>query len=257
MNQPLFLVDAFADGPFTGNPAAVVPLVEPRSEQWMQSVAIEMNLAETAFVDAYSGSSRPELRWFGIKHETDLCGHATLATAHVLGGSRTFRTKSGDLHCEVRPDGLISMDFPADPPMLVEMDWSVALPDANVISTWKGGTKYLVELATTDEVRRLQPAFDKFERLGLEGVIVTAPADVEGIDIVSRYFHPSFGIPEDPATGSAHCTLASWWAPRLGKTEIEALQLSRRTGRLGLRLDGDRVHLAGRAVTVMEGTLHA
>jgi predicted PhzF superfamily epimerase YddE/YHI9 len=255
MSQPIFIVDAFANGPFTGNPAAVVPLTEPRPDTWMQSVAIEMNLAETAFVDDYSGADVRQLRWFGTKRETDLCGHATLATAHVLGGSQRFSTRSGELHCVAEGNGMISMDFPADPSILVEKDWRTALPEAKVLSTWKSGSKFLVELGTADEVRNVRPAFDAFERLGLEGVIVTAPSDVDGIDFVSRYFHPAFGVPEDPATGSAHCTLASWWAPRLGKFELHALQLSRRTGRLRVRLDGDRVQLAGRAVTVMQGTM--
>lgn len=255
MTQPIFIVDAFTDTPFTGNPAAVVPLTQARSDEWMQNVAQEMNLSETAFVDAYSGDEVKSLRWFGVHREVDLCGHATLATAHVLGGSQRFATRSGELRCNAMDSGLISLDFPADPAAPAEMDWSTVLPGTNVISTWKGVSKLLVELETADELRAVAPAFDLFERFDLEGVIVTAPSDIDGVDFVSRYFHPSFGVPEDSATGSAHCTLASWWAPRLQKTEMNAMQLSARTGKLRVRLEGDRVHLAGRAVTILEGTL--
>lgn len=254
VTQPVFVVDAFADAPFKGNPAAVVPLSEHRSDEWMQSVAREMNLSETAFVDMSTQHGVKPLRWFTPVAEVDLCGHATLATAHVLGGLQRFSTRSGELQCSATGDGWIEMDFPADPPNRVgPMDWNATLPGIPVMSAWRGVSDFLVEVGGSHEVRRLEPALDAIARLESRGLIVTARSDVDGADFVSRCFYPSMGIPEDPVTGSAHCTLASFWSPRLGRTRLVGDQLSRRTGRVRVRVDGDRVHLAGQAVTVLRG----
>jgi predicted PhzF superfamily epimerase YddE/YHI9 len=256
VSQPIFIVDAFAEAPFTGNPAAVVPLTEKRSDSWMQSVANEMNLSETAFVDTYSGSEVKSLRWFTPAAEVALCGHATLATAHVLGGSQCFDTLSGELQCVAGEDGWIEMNFPADPASEAhDVDWSSALPGTKVQSVWRGVSDYLVEVSSAKEVLQLAPDLDVIADLRVRGVIVTAPSDIEGLDFVSRCFYPAVGVPEDPVTGSAHTTLASWWAPRIGRDELTGVQLSQRTGNVRVRLDGDRVHIAGRAVTVMKGEL--
>jgi len=255
--QPIFIVDAFADAPFTGNPAAVVPLTEKRSDSWMQSVANEMNLSETAFIDTYSDSEVKSLRWFTPEAEVALCGHATLAAAHVLGGSQRFDTLSGELQCVAGADGMIEMNFPADPCTEVHNgDWSASFPGVRIVSAWRGISDYLIEVPSAKDLLQLQPDMEGIKELRVRGVIVTAPSDLEGVDFVSRCFYPAIGVPEDPVTGSAHTTLASWWAPRLRRNELTGVQLSRRTGSVRVRLDGDRVHLAGRAITVLKGELH-
>lgn len=256
MSQPIYIVDAFAEAPFTGNPAAVVPLTEKRSDSWMQSVANEMNLSETAFVDTYSDSEVKSLRWFTPTAEVALCGHATLATAHVLGGTQRFDTLSGELQCVASGDGWIEMIFPTDPASEVhEVDWSGAFPGTKVLSAWRGVSDYLVEVSSAKDVLQLAPDMNAIADLRVRGVIVTAPGDIEGVDFVSRCFYPSVGIPEDPVTGSAHTTLASWWVPRLGREELTGVQLSQRTGNVRIHLDDDRVRIAGRAVTVLQGEL--
>jgi PhzF family phenazine biosynthesis protein len=258
----LFQIDAFADAPFTGNPAAVCLLDDASvDEQWMQNVAAEMNLSETAFVrrqrDDWS------LRWFSPTIEIALCGHATLATAHALleegllaaGATANFHTMSGVL--SAKQDGeLIELDFPA----------TIAVPSAPAEGLIEAlGTQpvrvslnqfdYLVEMANEDDVRTLMPDFALLRRIPVRGVIVTSRASTPGFDFVSRFFAPGSGIDEDPVTGSAHCALAPYWAPRLGKTRFMAYQASARGGVLRVTLDGDRVRMAGRSVTVLRGDL--
>lgn len=253
------MVDAFTDRAFAGNPAGVVLLEDdgtPDDERWMQSVAAEMKHAETAFVRLKEEGPLP-LRWFTPVREVDLCGHATLATAHVLGGDRTFTTRSGLLTCTTTADGWVEMDFPADPatPTEVTAPLGNGLPGITVKAVARAVSDVLVEAASAAEVRALQPDHAALAQVPGRGVIVTAPGDRPGLDVVSRCFYPSYGVPEDPVTGSAHCTLASWWAPRLGRAELLAEQASPRGGQVRAILSGDRVRLAGRAVTVLAGEL--
>ncbi|GAA1984026.1 PhzF family phenazine biosynthesis protein [Catenulispora subtropica] len=273
MTISVSIVDAFTDVPFRGNPAGVVILREPRDAAWMQDVASELKHSETAFVvvpetvaekgaaagaTTRDGADEPlPLRWFTPVAEVDLCGHATLAAAHVLGGHRTFSTRSGLLHCVAEPDGRVEMDFPADPQTPVEVTPAIlaCLDGATPVSVTQGREDYLVRLADVETVRSLAPDLAAVAALpGARGLIVTA-ADGPA-SIVSRCFFPAYGIPEDPVTGSAHCTLASFWSPLLGVTELEAEQASERGGRLRLRIEGERVHLSGHGVTVLSGTLN-
>lgn len=249
----IFVVDAFTDRPFAGNPAGVVLLTEPRDDAWMQAVAAEMKHAETAFV--VPDQDPAPLRWFTPVAEVDLCGHATLATAHVLGGDRRFTTRSGILTCTPK-DGWIEMDFPADPPEPVDVPpgMAKALPGITIKAVARGVSDYLVEAASAREVRSLRPDVQGLTQFSSRGVIVTAPNDGPE-DIVSRCFYPNYGIPEDSVTGSAHCTLASYWAPRLGTADLLAEQASARGGRVRMTLEDDRVRLAGTAVTVLRGQL--
>jgi len=222
----------------------------------MQSVASEMNLSETAFVDMYSDTEVKTLRWFTPTAEVNLCGHATLATAHVLGGSQRFDTLSGELQCLTDGNGMIEMNFPADPPTPVEnMEWNASFPGADIVSAWRGVSDYLLEVPSVKDLLQIQPDSAAITALGVRGVIVTAPGELEGVDFVSRCFYPAVGVPEDPVTGSAHTTLASFWVPRLGRGQLTGVQLSQRTGTVHVRLDGDRVHMSGRAVTVLVGAL--
>ncbi|OFX09857.1 MAG: isomerase [Alphaproteobacteria bacterium RIFOXYD12_FULL_60_8] len=258
MKLPIFQIDAFADGPFTGNPAAVVPMAEWLEEEKLQAIAAENNLSETAFFVGSQGSYA--LRWFTPNCEVDLCGHATLAAAHVILSTMepgreevTFRTLSGGLTVR-REDDLYSMDFPAltgedveAPPGLAE------ILGVNPIELRMG--KDL--LALVDSVETVRRAAPDFARLSAEvearGVILTAPG--RKYDFVSRFFAPRAGIPEDPVTGSAHCMLAPFWAKRLGKTRFTARQLSLRGGTVWCEVKGDRVILKGHAVTYLEGVI--
>ncbi|NUR31212.1 MAG: PhzF family phenazine biosynthesis protein [Catenulispora sp.] len=257
------IVDAFTDVPFRGNPAGVVVLHEPRDAAWMQDVAAELKHSETAFVVVPEGpggdTDEPlPLRWFTPVAEVDLCGHATLATAHTLGGHRTFSIRSGLLHCTAEPDGRVEMDFPADPPTPVEPTPAIlaCLDGREPLSVTLGRDDYLVRLADAEAVRALRPDLAAVAALPeARGLIVTAASGPAAI--VSRCFYPAYGIPEDPVTGSAHCALASFWSPLLGVAELDAEQASERGGRLRLRIEGERVHLSGHAVTVLTGTLNA
>ena len=257
---PFTQVDAFADRPFAGNPAAVCLLPSARDAGWMQLVAREMNLAETAFLvrrtDGY------DLRWFTPSCEVDLCGHATLASAHVLWEEGhlppdtpvRFHTRSGVLTAACR-DGLIWLDFPATP--AVPATAPSGLEDAvgaPIRSVGKTPFDYLVELESEAAVRRLEPDLVRIGRLPVRGVIVTA-ASSGGQDFVSRFFAPAAGVPEDPVTGSAHCALAPFWGARLGLTDLSGYQASERGGVVRLRLAGDRVHLGGTAITMLRGVL--
>lgn len=255
--QPYAVVDAFTDRPFAGNPAAVLVLDGPPDERWMQLVAREFNLAETAFT--YPEGSAWRLRWFTPTVEVDACGHATVATTRVLldqglaEGSVAFETRSGRLNCWADGDQ-IAMDWPADPchqPVDIErMSAALGVP---VREAGVGRNFILAEVDDAETVRRLAPDLPAVAGLGSTGLIVTAAGEGESA-VVSRMFAPQAGIPEDPVTGSAHCCLGPWWAPRMG-TQFSAEQLSARGGRVDVRLDGDRVELRGRAVTVATGEL--
>ena len=264
MSVPLTIVDAFAERPFTGNPAAVCLLDAPAPEAWMQAVAAEMNLSETAFVTP--GDPRDPafgLRWFTPEVEVDLCGHATLASAHVLfetgalapDAEARFETASGPLTVR-QLDGGLAMDFPATPPEAAAL--SPAFADLFGPSTWTGRTRFdvFVELASEAAVRQLEPDHAAIARLDARGVIVTARADAEArYDVVSRFFAPGSGVPEDPVTGSAHCAIGPYWAPRLGRDAVACYQASQRGGHVAVTVRGDRVDLVGRAVTVARGDL--
>jgi predicted PhzF superfamily epimerase YddE/YHI9 len=247
MTLELTVVDSFTDRPFSGNPAAVTVLDDFPPDARMQAVAAEMNLAETAFV-----AGRPDgdhdLRWFTPSVEVDLCGHATLAAAHVLGGSGRFHTKSGVLACTRGPSGRIEMDFPATPSTAADPPPELSVKDVR----WFGRGRFdvLIELPGADAVRSFEPDLAELAALGGRAVVITAPGDRDGVDCVSRVFGPNVGIPEDPVTGSAHCTLAVHWGERLSRTELVGEQASRRGGTVHMRRQGDRVILGGQAVTV-------
>ncbi len=258
MRLPLYQVDAFTDRLFRGNPAAVVLLEQWLPDEVMQAIAAENNLAETAFVIPREGSSL--LRWFTPAVEVDLCGHATLASSHVLFSTRfpsrkklTFSTTSGDLHV-TRAGDLLRLDFPSRPgePIAVS-DAVVAALGARPREAYLA-RDLLTVFAGENEIRDLRPDFDRVAALDAMAVIVTAPGT--DVDFVSRFFAPRVGIPEDPVTGSAHCTLVPYWADRLGKTALTARQLSARGGDLLCDLQGDRVGIAGRAVEYLRGEIN-
>ena len=250
----LTVVDAFTERPFTGNPAAVCVVGSFPDDRPMQDIARQMNLSETAFLVPRPDGSH-DLRWFTPTTEVELCGHATLASAHVLGGAAVFHTKSGVLTCMAGDDGWIDMGFPADPVAIATPPRDVGV--APVRSFGRGRQMALVELADARAVRSLEPDLDVFASLAPTAVIVTAAGDRPGIDCVSRVFGPNVGIPEDPVTGSAHCTLASYWSERLGRAELVGEQASKRGGIVRMRLQGDQVVLGGQAVTVSTVTLSA
>jgi PhzF family phenazine biosynthesis protein len=263
MTVPILQVDAFTDRAFGGNPAAVCLLSQPAEVTWMQHVAGEMNLAETAFVHPRDDGFG--LRWFTPTVEVDLCGHATLASAHALWEHGTldlravarFHTKSGVLTAERRGD-LIELDFPATPAEPVAIPSGLA-DMLGAAPRYVGRSKfdYLVELDTEDTVRSLRPDFSRLRRLDARGIIVTSRAGQSACDFVSRFFAPAAGIDEDPVTGSAHCCLAPFWSARLHKTECVAHQVSARGGVLHVRLAGGRVKIGGHAITVLRGELLA
>ncbi len=250
MALQLTVVDAFTDRPFSGNPAAVAVVDRFPDEERMQAIAREMNLAETAFVVARSDGDH-DLRWFTPTVEVDLCGHATLASAHVLGGEARFHTRSGVLSCVPAGDGWIEMDFPADPPVPAEFTGDqLGIDDLR----WCGRSRFdvLVELPDAAAVRSLVPDLDRLAAVGTRGVLVTAAGDREGVDCVSRFFAPNVGIPEDPATGSAHCVLAVFWGERTGKQHLVGEQASPRGAMVRMRRLDDRVLLGGQAIVVSE-----
>lgn len=259
----IFVVDAFTDVAFRGNPAGVVLLDAPVDDEWMQQVAAEVRHSETAFV-AHRDDGEYDLRWFTPAVEIKLCGHATLATTHVLNatghaGPFVFHTLSGALRTERDADGTISMDFPARPTDSIQEP--AGLLDALGISAnaiHGNGMDVLVEVADAKSVREVAADVAALRAVECRGVIVTALAD-EGADhdFVSRFFAPRVGIDEDPVTGSAHCALAPFWAERLGRNSLTGVQLSPRGGRVGVEFRGDRVLLRGRATTVIAGTLAA
>ncbi len=261
MTTGLYQVDAFAEAPFTGNPAAVCPLDGPADAEWMQRVAMEMNLSETAFCWPEGDAMR--LRWFTPVAEVDLCGHATLATSHVLWETgrlapedpARYLSRSGPLGA-TRRGPLIELDFPARQvePIRTTGALETALGlQADFVGS--DGQNAFVEADAEATVRELAPDIRQMSSLGVRSVIVTARAAGDGFDFVSRFFAPGVGIDEDPVTGSAHCSLATYWAERLGRTEMVGFQASARGGRVAVRLDGDRVHIGGHAITVMRGEL--
>lgn len=254
MSTTLQVVDAFTDRPFSGNPAAVTILDEFPAEPRMQQIAAEMNLSETAFAVARDDGSH-DLRWLTPQVEVDLCGHATLATACVLGGSARFHTRSGLLTCSASDGGWIDMDFPADRP--IEESTPAMFDQADVRWFGRGGADVLVQVADAPAVRSFVPDFPALAALGSRGVIITARGDRPGVDCVSRVFAPNVGIPEDPVTGSAHCTLGAYWSERLGTDQLVGVQASSRGGIVRMRVAGERVVLSGQAVVVSLVTLLA
>jgi len=275
-------VDAFASVPFSGNPAAVCLLDRPRDDGWMQKVAAEMNLSETAFLTPAGGcgggESRGEdgiggepgvdaggwnadggrgrdgscfgLRWFAPKAEVDLCGHATLASAHVLWEDTLTAERVG---------GLIEMDFPAEPERPVKCSPPMLEAALGAPSSYVGDNRFdlLVELDGEETLRDLRPNFDLLKKIPVRGVMVTAESDSPEYDFVSRFFAPALGVDEDPVTGSAHCCLGPYWARRLGRNELVGYQASKRGGVVRVRVgeDGERVKIGGEAVTVLKGEL--
>jgi predicted PhzF superfamily epimerase YddE/YHI9 len=261
MEIPLFQVDAFTDQPFAGNPAAVCLLPEERDDEWMQAVAAEMNLSETAFLLKQSDGYR--LRWFTPKVEVDLCGHATLASAHVLWTEGRvpldqeihFHTNSGLLKACRRGD-LIELDFPSEPAS--QVDPPPGLLEALGVSAHYVGKNrfdFLLELVSEEELRDVNPDFAMLGKIEVRGVIVTSRSASSEYDFVSRFFAPWAGIDEDPVTGSAHCCLGPYWQKQLGKDEMTAYQASARGGVVRVNVIGDRVKLGGQAVTVLKGGL--
>ena len=265
MKIPIYQLDAFSDRPFAGNPAAVCPLEAWLDDDVLQEIAAENNLSETAFFvgDIGSDDARLELRWFTPVSEVDLCGHATLASAWVILNllapdreSVSFETRSGRLTVEGAEDDLLVMDFPARPAVpreapraLVE---GLGAAPAEVLASDRD---YLVVLDAEDDVRKLKPDFARLRGLDRLGIIASAPG--VSADFVSRFFAPSVGVPEDPVTGSAHCTLAPYWAERLGRGDapLDARQISARGGSLICRHLGDRVTIAGRAALYLSGEI--
>jgi PhzF family phenazine biosynthesis protein len=257
-------VDAFTNTPFAGNPAAVCVMQEPRPEEWLRSVAREMNLSETAFLLPRDGEF--DLRWLTPAVEVDLCGHATVASAHVLwedghlapGKQARFHTRSGLLTADRRGDW-IELDFPvkiatvAEPPA----ELLPALGVSSTVAVAKNAFDYMVEIESEEELRALSPDHSTLRKIPVRGVIVTARSATNGFDFISRFFAPGSGIDEDPVTGSAHTALGPYWGSKLGRAEMTAFQASARGGVVRLRLNGDRIILGGQAVTVMEATLLA
>jgi PhzF family phenazine biosynthesis protein len=260
MNIRIFQVDAFADQPFQGNPAAVCVLEDRVDESWMQAVAAEMNLSETAFVVPREEAF--ELRWFTPAAEVDLCGHATLASAHVLWqtGRRLswpiqFETRSGLLTATSIGDR-IGLDFPVDPLQPAELPEGLdSVLGADLVSTGSGRDYFFAEVASESVLRSLRPDFSRLEKLVPVGICVTSESDDSRFDFVSRFFAPAVGVDEDPVTGSAHCLLAPYWGERLGKSELVGFQASRRGGVVRVRNAGERTLLEGSAVTVFQGKL--
>ncbi len=265
---PIYQVDAFADAVFGGNPAAVCPLDEWLPDETLQAIAAENNLSETAFL--ISGRDPVPLRWFTPRLEVKLCGHATLASAFVLfeflepGRERVnFETMSGRLGV-TREEDRLSMDFPAiGSERVASADIPAALIDGlgaepDEVRITDDDWNYVAVFSDADTVAGLQPDFRLIEQLHPYGVAATGPGGVgtaTDVDFVSRYFVPGYGIPEDPVTGSIHCALAPYWGDRLGRVRLSAHQVSERGGRLDIQLAGDRVHLAGTAVTYMTGEI--
>jgi PhzF family phenazine biosynthesis protein len=274
---PIYQVDAFADRPFAGNPAAVCILEAPMTEGWMQNVAAEMNLAETSFVSETQDGF--DLRWFTPSTEVDLCGHATLAAAHVLWETgrlpedrpALFTTRSGLLTC-TRAGDRIEMDFPAEPAAPAEAPAGLLAAigadasneagarhatSSRVEIAYVGRNRfdYLVEVNDPVTLRAITPDFRRLAEISARGVIVTCRSDDPRYDFLSRFFAPAAGIDEDPVTGSAHCCLGPYWQQRLQRSELTGYQASRRGGVVGVRVEGNRVRLLGTAITVLRGEL--
>ncbi len=261
MSIKYFQVDAFTNEAFSGNSACVCLLSEPKDDKWMQNVAFEMNLSETAFL--YKQKDGFSLRWFTPEVEVDLCGHATLASAHTLwesgllngDQSAVFNTRSGLLTAERKGD-LIKIDFPSISQKPAEAPEAL-IHGLGVIPKYVGkfGNRYLIEVETEEQVRELNPNFSALRLLPERGVTVTSSSTSSEYDFVSRYFAPWVGVDEDPVTGSVHCCLGQYWCQVLGKKELIAYQASKRGGTIHIRVEGRRVYLSGHAVTVASGVL--
>jgi predicted PhzF superfamily epimerase YddE/YHI9 len=264
MAIPIVTVDAFTNQPFAGNPAAVCMLPEPRPDEWLRHVAREMNLSATAFL--VRRDDEFDLRWLTPSVEIDLCGHATLASAHVLweeghlprGAQARFHTRSGLLTAE-RHGEWIELDFPVQRGVPAEPLPSLlsGLGIAAATAVMKNRLDYLVEVESEAELRAVKPNQTLLRQIPVRGVIVTARSDSPSFDFMSRFFAPASGIDEDPVTGSAHTALGPYWGAKLGKSEMTAYQASARGGIVRLRLAGDRIVLGGQAVTVTRATLVA
>lgn len=259
MELPLYHVDAFAANVFAGNPAAVCPLHEWLPDETLQAIALENNLSETAFF--VRTGERYHLRWFTPGCEVDLCGHATLASAHVIFDQLhepqdvlRFDTRSGELTV-TRKDGLLTLNFPARPPKLVTIHRALlpALGGPEPVEIL-AARDYLVRYYTEEDVRNLSPNMELLKTVDRFAIIVTAPGG--NCDFVSRFFAPAKGVNEDPVTGSAHCTLIPYWAKELNKTALHARQVSARTGELFCQLNGDRVEISGHAALFLKGSIY-
>jgi PhzF family phenazine biosynthesis protein len=258
MTLPIYQVDAFADRLFSGNPAAVVVTGTELSAQTMQAVAAENNLAETAFVVADGGSHA--IRWFTPTVEVELCGHATLAAAHLFfehlghpGKSITFSSRSGALHVR-KHEGLLWLDFPADTVETIEADALLAEAlGVRPLEHYEGRDDLMAVLESEEQVASLSPNMALLAKLPVRGVIVTAKGSKT--DFVSRFFAPRSGIPEDPVTGSAHTTLTPYWSDKLGKQQLTARQISPRGGELVCKNLGERIEIGGQAVTYLAGEI--
>jgi PhzF family phenazine biosynthesis protein len=258
MKIKMYQIDAFTDRLFHGNPAAVCPLDQWLPEKQMQQIAMENNLAETAFF--VREGERFRIRWFTPEVEVDLCGHATLAAAFVLfhferypGETVEFQSRSGML--SVRKDGdLLTMNFPADAAQKADLSdaWIGAI-GMTPAECFRGKSDYMLVYPAQEDIERIQPDMTKVVRIPARGIIVTAPG--RDADFVSRFFAPQSGVPEDPVTGSSHTTLVPYWAARLGKTELSAMQLSKRRGWLKCRFAGDRVEISGNARAYLVGQI--
>jgi PhzF family phenazine biosynthesis protein len=258
MITPFYQVDAFTDRLFGGNPAGIFPLDKWLTDETMQKIAMENNLSETAFFVKKDGGFH--IRWFTPKVEVNLCGHATLASAHVIfqdpgfsGDVISFESRSGLLNV-TREGDLLILDFPANKPQRTALpnDFVQSL-NITPVQCFRGKEDYLLLYKSQQEIEALIPDFRRLEKIDARAVIVTSPG--EKVDFVSRFFAPRVGVDEDPVTGSAHTVLIPFWAEKLGKTEMKALQLSRRGGTLFCRLRGDRVDIGGRAVTYLKGEI--
>lgn len=260
----LYQVDSFSDKPFAGNPAAVCLVENVENEVWMQQVAAEMNLAETAFVCPH-GKDEFRIRWFTPEAEVDLCGHATLASARILFDTGIvpedrlcrFHSNSGILTAR-RAHGLIELDFPATPVVEATVPDGI-LESLGAAPTFAGRTvhDWFFVVSSAKEVRALEPDFARLRQTGSRGLIVTARDENGEFDFISRFFAPGIGIDEDPVTGSAHCALGPWWQKSMGKSVFRAWQASRRGGELEVEVQGDRVLLRGKSVIVFSAELHA
>lgn len=265
MRQSIIQVDAFTDTPYSGNPAAVVVMLQPKNDAWMQAVAREMNLSETAFVQMQVTDFK--LRWFTPVVEVALCGHATLASAHVLWEmgilqaheQARFHTQSGILTAERVEGNWIELDFPAryQQPYYDDRQLGKILGIREAVYVGRYKDDYLIEVESEEIVRHLNPDHARLKESGVRAVIVTSAASTNGYDFVSRFFAPGSGIDEDPVTGSAHCILGPYWQWRMGQSDFVAYQASARGGVVRVRVtaNGERCILGGQAVTVMRGEL--
>ena len=260
MTIPIYQADAFTSHLFGGNPAAICPLTEWLPDEVMQKIAVENNLAETAFFIKTGDSFT--LRWFTPEYEIDLCGHATLATAHILftelgyqGDAIHFETVKAGILTVKRNGDKYNMDFPSRPPIPIETPNGLveALGGQEPLAVLRS-RDFFLEYESEEMIRDIAPDFYALSKMDTVGVIVTAPG--KDVDFVSRFFAPGAGVPEDPVTGSAHCNLIPYWAKKLGKNKLHAYQISQRKGELWCELRGDRVLMSGNAVTYLKGEIY-